>query len=126
MLCRLSGWLKSLSPCGRVKGHRPHHDGQDRTPEFKGQHRHPSERHRFHRHRHGFMRFVINVVIPVLIGAAAGVGIGILSVFIAEIVGGIILRIRGRRNVEYIEIEDEELPVYEELEGSQTYTDEKQ
>jgi UPF0716 family protein affecting phage T7 exclusion len=78
------------------------------------------------------MRFIISVVIPVLIGAAAGVGIGIISVFIAEIIGGILLRIRGRRQVEYVEVDikdDEivdELPVYEEMEEAPEYTEEKQ
>jgi hypothetical protein len=80
------------------------------------------------------MKFIISVVIPVLIGAAAGVGIGILSVFVAEIVGGIILRVRGRRNAEYVEVDtkdsldgqiEEELPVYEEVEETSTYSDEK-
>ena len=47
------------------------------------------------------MRFIIHVVIPVVIGAAAGLGIGIVSVFIVEIVGGVIMRIRGRRAAEY-------------------------
>ena len=78
------------------------------------------------------MRFIISVVIPVLIGAAAGVGIGILSVFIAEIVGGIIMKVRGRRCVQYVQIdenedeEEEALPVYEESERVPDYTDEKQ
>lgn len=79
------------------------------------------------------MRFIISVVVPVLIGAAAGVGIGIISVFIAEIIGGLILRIRGRREVEYVEIDrkdddfdEEELPVYEEVEETPEYTEEKQ
>ena len=79
------------------------------------------------------MRFIISVVVPVLIGAAAGVGIGIFSVFIAEIIGGLILRIRGRRAGEYVEIDrkdddsdDEELPVYEEMEEAPEYAEEKQ
>jgi len=126
--CRFSNWLKSftpsLKPCaGRGGGqfrHRPEGHGGD------------YHRDRFHRPRHGFMRFIISVVIPVLIGAAAGVGIGIISVFIAEILGGILLRIRGRRQVEYVEVDikdDEivdELPVYEEMEEAPEYTEEKQ
>jgi UPF0716 family protein affecting phage T7 exclusion len=80
------------------------------------------------------MKFIISVVIPVLIGAAAGVGIGILSVFVAEIVGGIILRVRGRRNAEYVEVDtkdsldgqiEEDLPVYEAVEETSMYSDEK-
>jgi hypothetical protein len=131
--CRLTAWLKSLSPScgGRAAGGR--HSGF--RHHGNGQYHHPGEyhRHRFHRPRHGFMRFIISVVIPVLIGAAAGVGIGILSVFIAEIVGGIIVRVRGRRNTGYLEIDrkeddvtDEELPVYEELDETPEYTEEKQ
>jgi hypothetical protein len=81
------------------------------------------------------MKFIISVVIPVLIGAAAGVGIGILGVFVAEIVGGIIMRVRGRRHSEYVEVGrkdsldgplEEELPVYEEVDETPAYTDEKQ
>jgi len=81
------------------------------------------------------MKFIVSVVIPVLIGAAAGVGIGILSVFVAEIVGGIIMRVRGRRNAEYMQVDrkdsldghiEEELPVYEEVEETPVYSDEKQ
>jgi UPF0716 family protein affecting phage T7 exclusion len=80
------------------------------------------------------MKFIISVVIPVLIGAAAGVAIGILSVFVAEIVGGIILRVRGRRNAEYVEVDtkdsldgqiEEDLPVYEAVEETSMYSDEK-
>jgi len=127
--CRLSNWLKSFG--GRGCNRRPAHHRQDQ------EHRRPGEyhRHRFHhRPRHGFMRFIISVVVPVLIGAAAGVGIGIISVFIAEIIGGIFLRIRGRREAgEYVEIdskdhefeEEEELPVYEEVEDVPEYTEEK-
>ena len=122
-------WFKSItSGCG---GMRHHHDGSDPhgRPDQHGEY----HRHRFNRSRHGFMRFIISVVIPVLIGAVAGVGIGILSVFIAEIVGGIIMRIRGRRNAEYMEVdgkdddhEVEGLPVYEELEETPAYSEEKQ
>ena len=80
------------------------------------------------------MRFIISVVVPVLIGAAAGVGIGIISVFIAEIIGGLILRIRGRPAVQYMEIDrkdddfddEDELPVYEEVEETPEYTEGKQ
>jgi hypothetical protein len=134
-ICRLTNWVNSLAPCGL----RPHRaEGQDdRRPEFNGSHRHHggNHRHRFNRPRHGFMRFIISVVVPVLIGAAAGVGIGILSVFIAEFVGGVIMRIRGRRNVEYTEIDrkddddeddaGEELPVYEELQEALAYPEGK-
>jgi len=132
-ICRLSNWINSLTPsCG--SGIRPDRNSGDRHPKFRGPHRHPGEYHRnrFNRPRHGFMKFVISVVVPVLIGAAAGVGIGILSVFIAEIVGGIIMRIRGRRNAEYIEVDvkddqdgEDELPVYEELEENPAYTAEE-
>jgi UPF0716 family protein affecting phage T7 exclusion len=72
-------------------------------------------------------------VIPVVIGAAVGVGIGILSVFVAEIVGGVIMRVRGRRTTEYevVDKDDDEgfedaLPVYEEREMVPAYTEEKQ
>ena len=126
--CRLSNWFKSFSGHG-CRGRPAHHQpGQE--------HRRPGDYHRQrfqHRPRHGFMRFIISVVVPVLIGAAAGVGIGIISVFIAEIIGGLILRIRGRREAgEYVEIDrkdddfDEELPVYEEMEEAPEYTEEKQ
>jgi predicted RNA methylase len=84
------------------------------------------------------MRFIISVVIPVLIGAAVGVGIGILSVFIAEIAGGVIARIRGRRATEYVEVdvkgndcddycamEGDELPQYVELPQAPAYIEEK-
>jgi len=124
--CRFSNWLKSFAPqhkpCGRPGGqfrHRPEGHGGD------------YHRDRFHRPRHGFMRFIISVVIPVLIGAAAGVAIGIVSVFIAEILGGLLLRIRGRRQVEYVEVDlkddeiDDELPVYEPMEEAPEYTEEK-
>jgi hypothetical protein len=115
--CRFNAWLKSLTCGNRHSGFR---DGK-----FDEYHR-----QRFHRPRHGFMRFIISVVIPIVIGAAAGVAIGILSIFVAEIVGGIILRVRGRRNAEYVEIDrkeavDEELPVYEEVDETPKYTDEK-
>lgn len=126
--CRLSNWFKSFSGHGCRGRPASHRQGQE--------HRRPGEyhRHRFHhRPRHGFMRFIISVVVPVLIGAAAGVGIGIISVFIAEIIGGLILRIRGRREgAEYVEIDrkdddfDEVLPVYEEMEEAPEYTEEKQ
>jgi hypothetical protein len=77
------------------------------------------------------MRFIIHVVVPVLIGVAAGVGVGIISVFVAEIVGGLLIRIRGRRaEPDYQEIrdvkqydEEDELPQYEEVEGAPEYTD---
>ena len=131
-VCRFGSWVKSLTPgCGGMRPHggpdRHHHDGP-------GNHRRPGDRHRFNPPRHGFMRFIVSVVIPVLIGAAVGVGIGILSVFIAEIVGGIIMRIRGRRNAQYMEVDrkdeddenEEELPVYEELEETPAYPEEKQ
>jgi hypothetical protein len=135
--CRFFAWIKSLTqPCGQ----RAKEDGQHRRPHFNDSQRHGGDyhRHRFHRPRHGFMKFIISVVIPVLIGAAAGVGIGILSVFIAEIVGGIILKVRGRRNGQYIGIHDDDddeeeedemdeaLPVYEEGERAPEYSDEKQ
>ena len=131
LMCRFDSWVNSLMPsCGQDRPHRS--DGERHRGES---HHHPGEyhRHRLNRPRRGFMKFIISVVVPVLIGAAAGVGIGIISVFIAEIVGGIIMRIRGRRNMEYVEIDrkdddddDEELPVYEELEATSTYTEEKQ
>lgn len=124
-ICRLSNWLKSLTP------------GCDGTRKLGGPDRHPGPgqhggRHRFKYPRHRFMKFIVSVVIPVLIGAAAGVGIGILSVFIAEIVGGIIMRIRGRRNPQYTEVDgkddncQEDLPIYEELEETPAYAEEKQ
>jgi hypothetical protein len=132
-LCRLSNWVKSLLPgYGGIR----HLGGSDRhRHDGPGHHRRPGqhgERHRFNRPRRGFMKFIINVLIPVLIGAAVGVGIGILSVFVAEIIGGIIMRVRGRRNVEYTEVDrkddddNEELPVYEELEETSAYPEEKQ
>lgn len=134
--CRFFDWIKSLTqPCA---SQRAKEDGQHRRPHFSESQHHGGDyhRHRFHRPRHGFMKFIISVVIPVLIGAAAGVGIGILSVFIAEIVGGIILKVRGRRNGQYIgiadkedeedEMDDEALPVYEEGERAPEYSDEKQ
>ena len=135
-VCRAKAWMKSLTaPCGTREGPRGHHrpGGYHRG----GQHGDPGgyHRHRFnHPRRHGFMKFIISVVIPVLIGAAAGVGIGILSVFVAEIVGGIILRVRARRNAEYVEVDtkdsldgqiEEDLPVYEAVEETSMYSDEK-
>lgn len=136
-LCRIGNWFHSLikphrSGCsGKGRG-----QGAGRHPDFKeGEHHNHSEyhRHRFHRPNHGFMRFIVHVVIPVTIGAAVGVGIGIVSVFIAEIVGGVLMRIRGRRAAEYHEIVDkddeefdEALPLYEEGEGAPAYTEEKQ
>lgn len=136
-ICRLTNWVNSLTPCGLRPLRSEGPDG--RRPDFRGDsHRHPggNHRHRFNRPRHGFMKFIISVVVPVLIGAAAGVGIGILSVFIAEFVGGVIMRIRGRRNARYTEIDrkdddeaddaGEELPVYEELQESPAYPEEKQ
>lgn len=134
-ICRAKTWVKSLTaPCGSREGarehHRPggHHRGGPHN-DHGGYHR-----HRFnHPNRHRFMKFIISVVIPVLIGAAAGVGIGILSVFVAEIVGGIISRVRGRRTAEYVVVDtkdswdeqiEEELPVYEE--ETPTYSEEKQ
>jgi hypothetical protein len=128
--CRFSNWLKSFGGLGCSRRPAHHRQGQE--------HNRPDEyhRHRFHhRPRHGFMRFIISVVVPVLMGAAAGVGIGIISVFIAEIIGGLIVRIRGRREpARYVEIDrkdeefdDEELlPVYEEVEEAPEYTEEKQ
>lgn len=122
-ICRFSSWLKSLtSGCSGMRG-----SGHHRRP---GQH---GDRHRFKHRRHRFMKFIISVLIPVLIGAAAGIGIGILSVIIAEVVSGIIMRIRGRRNTEYMEIDvkvdddnEEELPIYEESEETPAYSEEKQ
>ena len=145
--CRVSNWVKSLmghKPCagGRYHGMRPRPGtgvhGEQRRPDesFRGHGGNGDyHRHRFHRPRRGFMRFVIHVVVPVLIGAAAGIAIGILSVFLVEIVGGIVMRIRGRARdgMEYHEItdakeyvageEEEELPVYEETERVPEYTD---
>jgi len=112
--CRVGNWLKSLSGCGKkgIFGGRPHPAGRPGGG-------HPgaggfNQRHRFHkRPGHGLRKFMISVVIPILIGAAAGVGIGVLSVFIAELVGGIVMRIRGRRSnaPEYIEIVDTKEPI---------------
>jgi len=130
-ICRVSNWFHSLIKPHRCAG------GKGRNPEFKDGEGHRTHggyhRHRFHRPRRGFMRFIIHVVIPVVIGAAAGLGIGIVSVFIAEIVGGVIMRIRGRRAAEYYEVVDkddeepeEALPVYEEGEMAPAYTAEKQ
>jgi hypothetical protein len=128
--CHISTLINSFTPgrgpCRRPGGERrppSRLDGKewDRQPEISdGHHRHlghPGQyhRHRFNRPRHGFMRFVISVVIPVLIGAAVGVGIGILSVFVAEIAGGVIMRLRGRREQEYIIVqadEEDDLPKY--------------
>lgn len=124
MICRLKNWGKSAGlSCGGFRhGHPTGHHG--------GGHHHPGEfRHRLNRPRHGFMRFILGVVVPVVIGAAVGVGIGILCVFIVELVGGIIMRIRGRGNAEYVIVDskdDEELPVYEELEETPAYPEEKQ
>jgi hypothetical protein len=135
--CHISTLINAVTP-GRGPCRRPGHGGErhppsradgkewDRQPEISdGHHRHhghPGQyhRHRFglHRPRHGFMRFVISVVIPVIIGAAVGVGIGILSVFVAEIAGGVIMRLRGRREREYAIVEEdegEELPKYVEV-----------
>jgi len=98
-ICRISNWFHSLVKPHRCAG------GKGRHPEFKDEEGYHNRggyyRHRFHPPRHGFMRFIIHVVIPVVIGAAAGLGIGIVSVFIVEIVGGVIMRIRGRRAAEY-------------------------
>jgi len=130
--CRFISWLKGITghkPCAGNRHHRPHPlPGAEESG-----HRGNGDyyRHRFHRPRRGFMRFIIHVVVPVIIGAAAGVGIGILSVLVAEIVGGIVLRIRGRRGAEYREIsgdekelvEEEELPLYEEGEPVPEYID---
>jgi len=142
--CRLSSWLDSLvpRPCSRpAGGRRPgswlHHDGPewDRRPEFSGDRHHGNpgqyHRHRFHRPHHGFMRFIISVVIPVLIGAAVGVGIGILSVFVAEIAGGVISRIRRCRGTEYVAVKEkdddlDELPKYAELPEAAAHIEEKQ
>jgi len=132
--CRVVSWLKGITghrPCaGGRHPFRPHPEG-DRFE--SGGHRGNGDyhRHRFHRPRHGFMRFIIHVVVPVLIGVAAGVGVGIISVFVAEIVGGLLVRIRGRRaEPDYQEIrdvkqydEEDELPQYEEGEGAPEYTD---
>ena len=128
-VCRLKTWVKSMtSGCGGMRNHKGGSDPHSRPGQHGEYHR-----HRFNRPHHGFVRFIISVVIPVLIGAAAGVGIGILSVFIAEIVGGIIMRIRGRSNAQYMQVDgqddkddDEELPVYEELGETPVYTEEKQ
>lgn len=125
--CRVGNWLKSLSGCGKkgIFGGRPHPAGgrPGGHPGAGGF----NQRHRFHkRPGHGLRKFMISVVIPILIGAAAGVGIGILSVFIAELVGGIVMRIRGRRHTvpEYTEIVDtkedsedaeEPLPAYQPM-----------
>jgi len=134
--CRLSAWMSQFTPahrrpCGgrRPGAHgRPSDDGE-RGPSSDVYHG-DYHRNRFHRRpRYGIMRFILSVVVPIIIGAAAGVGIGILSVFIAEIVGGIIFRIRGgRREVEYVIVDgkDDELPRYEEEEEIPEYTDEKQ
>ena len=139
-MCRVGNWLKSFSGCSdkkRVGGGKPHGPGgRGHGGHHSGKHD-PLHRHRFSRPRHGLRKFMISVVIPILIGAAAGVGIGILSVFIAEFVGGIIMRIRGRRNPGYTgintndtdvvdrkelvaetqdeEAEDEPLPVYQPM-----------
>jgi hypothetical protein len=152
-LCRASNWFHSLGkPRHGCKGkgrqskesgehHRHHHhhheegehkhgDGEHGTDHAN--HRGGYSRHRFNRPHHGVMRFIIHVVVPVVIGAAAGVGIGILSVFVAEIVGGVIMRVRGRRT-EYAIVDkdddagvDDALPVYEEGETVPAYTEEKQ
>jgi len=130
-ICRISNWFRSLVKPHRCAG------GKGRHPDWKdeeGYHNHGGyHRHRFHPPRRGFMRFIIQVVIPVVIGGAAGLGIGIVSVFIVEIVGGVIMRIRGRRAAEYCEVVDkddevfeEALPAYEEGEMVPTYTAEKQ
>jgi hypothetical protein len=153
-LCRVSNWFHSLGKShhgckgkgrqgSKESGERHHHDHHD------GEHKHGDEhsgehgadhanhggyhRHRFNRPHHGVMRFIIHVVIPVVIGAAAGVGIGILSVFVAEIVGGVIMRVRGRRTTEYEIVDkdddagfDDALPVYEEGEMVPAYTEGKQ
>jgi hypothetical protein len=148
--CRVNNWLNALQKMSRGSCHRPageHGAGHgpdgpewDRRPEWAGHDRRPGQyhRHRFHRPHHGFMRFIISVVVPVLIGAAVGVGIGILSVFIAEIAGGVIARIRGRRATEYVEVdgksddcddycamEGDELPQYVELPQAPAYMEEK-
>lgn len=136
-VCRAKEWFKSLTaPCGTREGPRGHHRGGHHGGGPGREHHGGYHRHRFnHPRRHGFMKFIISVVIPVLIGAAAGVGIGILGVFVAEIVGGIIMRVRGRRHSEYVEVGrkdsldgplEEELPVYEEVDETPAYTDEKQ
>ena len=118
--CRFFSWLKSLTGgCSAGKhGEEPNNQ-------------HGEYHHRFHGHRNVIMRFIVYIVIPVLIGSAVGVGISILSVFVVEILRGIVMKIRGRRpgyeNIEYVVEEfDEELPVYEALENAPEYTDEKQ
>jgi hypothetical protein len=123
-LCRASSAIKAIGGGCRRPGAPFRQDGHHKGPH--GQHPHGHHR-RPDRPRHRFTRFLLSVVIPVVIGAAAGVAIGILSVFVAEFVGGVIIKIRGRRNVEYREIDmkddEDELPVYEEQ--APAYTDEK-
>jgi hypothetical protein len=130
--CRITSWFKELTahkPCAGNRHHRPHHRPGPDSEMASGRHRPGGHgdyhRHRFHRPRRGFMRFIIHVLVPVMIGAAAGVGIGILSVLVAEIVGGVLMRFRRRNGVEYEEIKefDDELPSYEEGERVPEYSD---
>jgi hypothetical protein len=134
--CKLTSWLKALvwgGSCqkGVMAGGRPHFRHGHGKP---GHHGHHGGWHRHHKHkrpgRHGFMRFIIHVLVPVSIGAAAGVGVGVLSVLVAEIVGGLVMRLRGRASRQYDEIDtrdedEEQLPAYEVGEAVPRYSDEK-
>lgn len=131
---RLSAWLNMIHPhrpCNRG-GRRPARPQEEEEAHYRG-HRGQYHRHRFSRPHHVFRRFVVTVLVPIFIGAAAGVAIGVVSVLIAEVIGGLIARVRGEQEPDYIEIDvkdddesDEDLPVYEELGAAPEYRDEKQ
>lgn len=137
----------------------PHHDdGEHHGPHHHGEHKHrpchngtskghDGKHHGHHGHhgKHGMRRFACmmsralrSFVIPVLIGIAAGMAVSAMGLVIGHVFYMIWARVTGHRAAGYVVVEQEEgvadveaedLPVYEEKDGSALpeyeYRDEK-
>jgi len=103
---------KIQHPCHKMHGKSKH-----------GHHGHKSHRHggKFHRFVQHMVAFTMNVVVPVLVGATAGVTVGLTAVVISQALVMLWGRLTGRGYVrleqedEFVGDVKEALPVYEEV-----------